>query len=308
MFKVKANNVFLIVLDIIAINAAFLLAVFLHFEGVIPLDIMEIYLKGTIIVTLIKIFLYHYMGLYNVIWQYASVEELIKILFVVLISAVIGSLYLIYMRIGLFFGVYLTIFILELSFISLIRFSSRFKRSVKNRKLFNKDHYHKRILIVGTGSTASLIATEIKNHSLSYGDVQGFIDEDDKKLNKIIGGVRVLGNYYDIGGIVYRYRIDEIIIATPTAPPPTLRMILEESKRTSAKVRIVPGVREMIDGQVSLSRIRDVEIEDLLGREEVNLNVREVISYLEGMTVMVTGGGGSIGSELCRQIARFNPK
>lgn len=126
-------------------------------------------------------------------------------------------------------------------------------------------------------------------------------------MNKTIAGVKVLGNNYDIGSIVHKFNVNEIIIATPTADPTTLRMIISECKRTAAKVRIVPGIRELIDGQVSLSKIRDVEIEDLLGRETVNLNIREVVSYLEGKIIMVTGGGGSIGSELCRQIARFNP-
>ncbi|MEO1814630.1 MAG: nucleoside-diphosphate sugar epimerase/dehydratase [Acetobacterium sp.] len=293
--------------DILAVNMAFLLTLFLHYEGNIPAEIVAIYFRSAFILTAGKILIYKYFGLYNSLWSYASIEELMKILIAGIASSIFGVFYLIYMGAHLYFGIYLTTMLFEIAIISSIRFSYRLTRSLKNRKLFNKQVHEKKILIIGSGATATLIATEIKNHALNYGQVIGFIDEDENKLNKTIAGVKVRGNNYDIGSIVHKYGVNEIIVATPTADPATLRMILSECKRTAARVRIIPGVREMIDGQVSLSKIRDVEIEDLLGRETVNLNVREVIGYLEGRIVMVTGGGGSIGSELCRQIARFNP-
>ena len=251
--------------------------------------------------------IYKYFDLYNSLWSYASVEELLKILLAVIVANVFGVIYLIYMGERLYFGIYLTSMLFEIAMVSSGRFSYRLVRNLKNRKMFMKQDIQKKILIIGSGATATLIATEIKNHALNYGQVIGFIDEDAQKLNKTIAGVKVLGNNYDIGSIVHKYNVNEIIIATPTTDPATLRMIVSECKRTAAKVRIVPGIREMIDGQVSLSKIRDVEIEDLLGRDTVNLNIREVVSYLEGKIILVTGGGGSIGSELCRQIARFNP-
>jgi FlaA1/EpsC-like NDP-sugar epimerase len=301
-----SRQIFLILADAVAVNSAFLLTLFLHYEGNIPSAVINIYFSSMLILTLGKILVYRYFDLYNSLWSYASVEEFIKVIIAVVVANILGIIYLIYMGERLFFGVYITSMLFELIIVGCIRFSYRLFRSLKNRKIFNnKDD--KKILIVGSGSTATLIATEIKNHSDSYGKVVGFIDDDEKKLNKTIAGVKVLGNNYDIGSIVHKFGINEIIVATPTADPTTLRMILSESKRTTAKVRIIPGIREMIDGQVSLNKIRDVEIEDLLGRDTVNLNVREVIGYLEGKIVMVTGGGGSIGSELCRQIARFNP-
>ncbi len=302
-----SRQLFLIAADILATNAAFLFTLFLHFEGDIPSEVISIYLSSVFILTVGKLLIYRFFDLYNSLWSYASVEELIKILLAVIVANVFGVIYLIYMGERLYFGIYLTSMLFEIAFVSSGRFSYRLVRSLKNRKIFMKQDVQKKILIIGSGATATLIATEIKNHALSYGQVVGFIDEDAKKLNKTIAGVKVLGNNYDIGSIVHKFNINEIIIATPTADPTTLRMIISECKRTPAKVRIVPGIREMIDGQVSLSKIRDVEIEDLLGRETVNLNIREVVSYLEGKIIMVTGGGGSIGSELCRQIARFNP-
>ncbi|WP_414150142.1 polysaccharide biosynthesis protein [Acetobacterium carbinolicum] len=302
-----SRQLFLIVADIVAVNAAFLLTLFLHYEGNIPSEIISIYINSVFVFTVGKLLIYRYFDLYNSLWSYASVEELLKILLAVVVANVFGIIYLIYMGERLYFGIYITSMLFEIAFVSSGRFSYRLMRSLKNRKIFMKQDLEKKILIIGSGATATLIATEIKNHASNYGQVIGFIDDDAKKLNKTIAGVKVLGNNYDIGSVAHKYNVNEIIIATPTADPTTLRMIISECKRTAAKVRIVPGIREMIDGQVSLSKIRDVEIEDLLGRETVNLNIREVVSYLEGKIIMVTGGGGSIGSELCRQIARFNP-
>lgn len=302
-----SRQIFLILADVIAVNFAFLLTLFLHFEGNIPSEVISIYLNCIFFLTLGKILVYRYFDLYNSLWSYASVEELLKVILAIVVANILGIIYLIYMGERLFFGVYLTSMLFELIIVGSVRFSYRLFRSLKSRKIFNKNSDEKKILIIGSGSTATLIATEIKNHSENYGQVVGFIDDDEKKLNKTIAGVKVLGNNYDIGSVVHKFGINEIIVATPTADSSTLRMILSESKRTPAKVRIIPGIREMIDGQVSLNKIRDVEIEDLLGRDTVNLNVREVVGYIEGKIIMVTGGGGSIGSELCRQIARFNP-
>jgi Predicted nucleoside-diphosphate sugar epimerases len=302
-----SRQLFLIVADIVAVNAAFLLTLFLHYEGNIPSEIISIYINSVFIFTVGKLLIYRYFDLYNSLWSYASVEELLKILLAVVVANVFGIIYLIYMGERIYFGIYITSMIFEIALVSSGRFSYRLMRSLKNRKIFMKQDLEKKILIIGSGATATLIATEIKNHASNYGQVIGFIDDDATKLNKTIAGVKVLGNNYDIGSIAHKFNVNEIIIATPTADSTTLRMIISECKRTAAKVRIVPGIREMIDGQVSLSKIRDVEIEDLLGRETVNLNIREVVSYLEGKIIMVTGGGGSIGSELCRQIARFNP-
>jgi len=303
----RSRQLFLIAADILAVNAAFFVTLFLHYEGAIPADIFSIYLSSVFVLTAGKLLIYRYFDLYNSLWSYASIEELLKILVAVIVANVFGVIYLIYMGERLYFGIYLTSMVFEIAIVSSIRFSYRLIRSLKNRKIFMKQDLEKKILIIGSGSTATLIATEIKNHALNYGQVIGFIDEDAKKLNKTIAGVKVLGNNYDIGSIVHKFNVNEIIIATPTTDPTTLRMIISESKRTTAKVRIVPGIREMIDGQVSLSKIRDVEIEDLLGRDTINLNIREVVTYLEGKVILVTGGGGSIGSELCRQIARFSP-
>lgn len=307
MQKKTSRQLFLVISDIFSVNIAFLVALFLHYEGHIPSEIITIYLNCIIVLTIGKILIYRYFELYNSLWSYASVDEFIKIIIAGLVGAVFGTAYLIFMGERVFFGIYFTAMILEISFVGGVRFSYRFIRSLKNKNIFKKIDHEKKILIIGSGATATLIATEIRNHSSSYGQIIGFIDDDESKLNKSIAGVKVLGNYHDIYSIVHKFKVNEIIIAVPTAGPYTVRMVIAECKRTSAKVRIMPGIREVIDGQVSLNKIRGVEIEDLLGRESVNLHVTEIISYIENKTILVTGGGGSIGSELCRQIAKFNP-
>lgn len=307
MQKKTSRQLFLVISDVFSVNIAFILALFLHYEGHIPSEIITIYFNCIIMLTIGKILIYRYFELYNSLWSYASIDEFVKIIIAGLVGTVFGTAYLIFMGQRVFFGIYFTAMILEISFAGGVRFSYRLIRSLKNKNILKKFDHEKRILIIGSGATATLIATEIKNHASSYGQIIGFIDDDESKLNKSISGVKVLGNYHDIYSIVHKFKVNEIIIAVPTAGPYTVRMVIAECKRTSAKVRIMPGIREVIDGQVSLNKIRGVEIEDLLGRESVNLHVTEIISYIKNKTVLVTGGGGSIGSELCRQIAKFHP-
>ncbi|MDF1616963.1 polysaccharide biosynthesis protein [Petrocella sp. FN5] len=307
MITKVTRQVSLLITDIIAVNGAFLLALFLHNEGSISSTTITAYLGSAFVLTIGKLFIYRYFGLYNSLWAYASVEELMKVVAAGIAANILGTIYLISMGIRLYFGVYIIGAILEITVVGCIRFSYRFFRRVKNHYPITRQECTNNILVVGSGATGSLIATEIKNHSTAYGQVIGFIDDDEHKLYKTIAGVKVLGNYHDIYSVAHRFKIDEIIIAVPTASGAVMKQIIEESKRSDAKVRIMPGIREVIDGQVSLSKIRDVEIEDLLGRDMINLNVTEVASYIEDKVIMVTGGGGSIGSELCRQIARFLP-
>lgn len=308
MKQITSRRMFLVIFDIVGLNLAFLIASFLHYEGSPPRELMVAYLSLGILLTIVKIATYHYFQLYNSIWEYASIEELMKVVFAVLVGNVIGILYFVAVRFPINAGVFVFAGILEMSFVGSLRFSYRVIRRLRMRRSITTLQYMKHSLIVGSGSTATLIATEIKNHPEVHGKLVGFIDDDPDKYKKSISGVKVLGNRFDIYSICMKYDVNEIILAIPTASKADMKEILSECKNTSAKVRILPGVREVIGGQVSMSKIRDVEIEDLLGREQVNLNIETISSYLEHQIVMVTGGGGSIGSELCRQIAKFNPR
>jgi FlaA1/EpsC-like NDP-sugar epimerase len=165
-----------------------------------------------------------------------------------------------------------------------------------------------RVLIVGAGDAGAMIARELQHRYYDSKQLVGFIDDDRSKHNHILFGVKIFGNRKAIRKVVANYRIQEIIIALPSASGKQLRRIIYECKKTNCEVKILPGLYELIDGKVSIQQVRNVDLEDLLRRESVKLDIARITGYLTGKTVLVTGAGGSIGSELCRQIAALSPK
>lgn len=294
--------------DVIIINVSFIASMFLTGNGHLDSNLLAVFLRISMLTTIVKLLIYQKFSLYNSVWEHASIEELMKVVGAVLVANVVSIAYMTYANFSVFAGVYVIAVMLEICGVGGVRFSYRLMRRVKQKKTFGRGG-EKNVLIVGCGSTANLIAAQMKNHAELHGQVMGYIDEGaTHSIGANIAGVKVLGNKNDIFSVSKRFSISEIILAVPTASKDDRREMLEECKRTNAKVRIVPGIREIMDGKVSLNKIRDVEIEDLLGRDSINLNVGEIEDYIDGKVVLVTGGGGSIGSELCRQIAQFNPK
>src|SRR5665648_740940 len=170
---------------------------------------------------------------------------------------------------------------------------------------FNKGQ--ERILIVGAGDAGEIISREIIRRP-DLGKLVGFVDDDKEKVGKRIHNRKVLGNIEGINDILEGKRVSTIIIAIPTASGKEIKRIFNNIKNKEVRIKTLPGLYELVDGKVSVSRIRSIRIEDLLGREAVDLNLEEISGYLEGKSVMVTGGGGSIGGELARQICRFRPR
>jgi len=164
-----------------------------------------------------------------------------------------------------------------------------------------------RVLIVGAGDAGEVISREIIRRP-DLGKLVGFVDDDKEKVGKRIHNVKVLGNIEGINDILEKEQISTVIIAIPTASGKQVKRIVDNIKSKEVKIKTLPGLYELVDGKVSVSRIREVMIEDLLGRESIDLNLEEISEYLEGKKVMVTGGGGSIGGELARQICRFGPR
>ena len=166
----------------------------------------------------------------------------------------------------------------------------------------------KRIMIMGAGTSGSVILKEMTTSSLVNGCVVCFVDDDKNKAGKFLNGVPVAGNRNDIPRLAEEYRIDEIYIAIPSASAKERKAIIEICRETGCQVKILPGIYQLINGEVSIAKLRNVEIEDLLGRDPIRVNLDEIMGYVSGKVVLVTGGGGSIGSELCRQVASHNPK
>lgn len=301
----KIRKLYLIILDIVLINIAFYIALYLRFEGVIEEQYLQVYLQNAIAITIIKVIVLDYFKLYKSLWEYASIEELAKIVIAAIVSNTAVISYLVIKQAHLPRSVYILTAMLDIFLIGGIRFSYRAFRKVKRYDLSRNDE--KRVMVIGAGDAGAMIIKELKNHTELNSKPVAIIDDDMKKEGQNINGVPILGQRYDILSISIKKKIDEIIIAMPSASKEIIREIVDECKRTKCKLKIVPGMYELIDGKVSIQKIRNVQIEDLLGRDEIKLNTDKISEYLMRKTILVTGGGGSIGSELCRQISKFNP-
>ena len=258
---------------------------------------------ATIYITVLAIF-----KQYNSIWSLAGVSELSKGIIAVTVAYVLNAILSLVStnRIPIMVTTLSAIFImvscngLRLSW-RILRRAIIFNTTIKNKNF-------KRVLVIGAGSAGALVVRELSKRPELKKRVVGIIDDDKQKLGTYIDGIRILGNRYDIKQIVYEKDVEEVVIAIANLEKKTLKELINECKELKVQVKIMPGLNEMIDGKFSIDSIRDVDVNDLLGRETVKLDYSGISDYLQEKIVLVTGGGGSIGSELCRQIVRFNPK
>ena len=306
----KPTKIKLIIEDILLINLSYILALYIRFESAISpkfLDYFAIYIKTAIVITLIKLIVFNLFNMYNTLWKYASIKELRNIVLAIFISNAVVISFLFITNNNLPRGIYIIVPLLEMFLIGGIRFSYRtFNRNNIFTRFRRKNK--KRILIIGAGDAGAMVIREFRNHEKLNSEPIGVIDDDESKKGSVINGVKVVGGRRDIISVSKEYRIDEIIIAMPSASKSEIKEILEICKETRCKLKMLPGIYELIDEKVSIKEIRDVEISDVLGREEVKVDLDKICSYITEKTVLVTGAGGSIGSELSRQIVRFNPK
>ena len=306
----KLNKIKFILGDIVLINLAYILALYIRLESInSPKFIMyfDLYLKLSIVITIIKLIVFNFFNMYNTLWKYASIKELKNIVIAIVLSNAMVISLLVISGNNLPRGVYVIVPLLEMFLIGGVRFAYR---------LFNKDHLFerfkyknkKRILIIGAGDAGVMVIREFRNHEKLNSEPVAIIDDDCSKKGSVINGIKVVGGKDDIIAASERYSIDEIIIAMPSASKEEIKEILDICKETKCKLKILPGIYELIDEKVSIREIRDVEISDVLGREEIKVDLAKICSYITDKTVMITGAGGSIGSELCRQIVNFKPK
>ncbi len=301
---------YLMVYDIIAVNLAFFMALWIRFDlqyTQIPNEYLMAYFKMAPFYSVIVLVVFWFARLYKSIWRFASYSELLRvtaanvILGVVQIIGTIAfikpmpiSYYLI--GIGLQFGA--TLF---------IRFSYRFV--LMQRKVNGIERAtHKNVMLIGAGAAGQMILKELKYGKDSRLNVCCIIDDNPNKWGRYIDGTPVVGGRDDILLSAEKYKIDQILVAIPSAGTAALRDILNICKETGCEMKTLPGMYQFVTGEVSVGKMRDVAVEDLLGREPIKVNMAEIFDYIAGKTILVTGGGGSIGSELCRQIAGHNPK
>ena len=242
--------------------------------------------------------------LYKRIWRYISIGELFLIAEVVTAGMLVSVLYLNLMKGMVFLPTVLALtWFFSLALLGGSRLVWRIYRERKGLSKKGKD----RILIVGAGDAGEVISREIIRKP-DLGKLVGFVDDNREKMGKRIHNRRVLGRVKEINDIIAREQINMVIITIPTASGKEIRAIIDHIKDKKVKVRTLPALYELVDGRVSVSRIRKVSIEDLLGRKSVELNLEEISNYIKGKRVLITGGGGSIGKELGRQICRFAPE
>lgn len=305
--KTYSRKVALLLIDAAIVNICLYFSLFIRFESAIPANYLNIYLHSSIALTFIKIIIFMAFGLYTSLWRYASIDELVQIFFAVFSASIAEYAFGMLLSMKQPNSVYAINIILTLFAIGASRISFRILRRAKYVYFPTKED-KKRVLIIGGGQAGSIVIKEMKNNlELQYLPV-AVVDDDRAKYHSSIHGVPVEGGRDKILSAVDKHNIDEIIIAMPSAPKSEIIEVLNICKKTKCKLKTLPGVYELIDNRVSIKQIRDVKIEDLLGRDEIKLDNDNISKYLQDETVLVTGGGGSIGSELCRQIAKFKPK
>lgn len=311
----KLRRLLLLIIDLILIN----LAAYISLKIGTNFEINNEYLlyREDLIAnipyySIIVITSFYLFGLYRSLWQYASVREMLSIVVSSIFAMTLGFFVFLMLGINLPPNFYIINSFLIVIAVGITRLSYRLTRvfqvyyMTKKGKLLHSRN--SRVVIIGAGEAGIMAAREIMNHKSTNKIVIGFLDDDYKKAGRKVMGLPVLGDIDSIETLMTHIHIDEVVLAIPFMSKNRKKEILEKYKYLNLELNILPPLYEIIDGKIELGVIRKVKIEDLLGRDPISLENPEIKQYIEGKTVMVTGGGGSIGSELSRQIAMFNPK
>jgi FlaA1/EpsC-like NDP-sugar epimerase len=311
IFKDKelfTRRLFLILLDTLVINFSGFIALALRYDFSIAginreyIDAMVAYIP---INTFLTLFIFMIFRLYHSLWRFASITELTNVIYSCSIATAIQYFGMKILNYTMPKSYFLISLLLLTSAVGGSRFLYRAIRVVNNKYHIDSN---KRIMIIGAGQAANTIIKEIHNSKYLNGKMVCAIDDSKMKLGGYIQRVRVVGDRYDIVSSAVKYGITDIIIAIPSLSRKEIKKILNICKETGCVLKILPGMYQLINEEVSVSRLRNVEIEDLLGRESIELDNESIMGYVSNQVILVTGGGGSIGGELCRQIAKHKPK
>ncbi len=308
----QAIALWLMLYDVVAVNAAFLLALWVRFDcrySMIPDVYLGAFLKFAPWYTVICIGVYWTLRLYKSVWRFASFSELFRIGAANVITGLVQIV-----GITLFFGrmpisYYLFGIMLQFVLTVAVRFSYRFILLERSRNKQSKEEavLH-RVMLIGAGAAGQIIIRDLNRASEVKAKVCCIIDDNPNKMGRYIEGIPIVGNRDDILLSAEKYKIDQILLAIPSASAEEKRDILNICKETGCEMKILPGIYQLVNGEVSISKMKSVAVEDLLGRDPIKVNMEEIFNALRNKTILVTGGGGSIGSELCRQIAAHGPK
>ena len=299
----------LVILDIMTVCIASIAPLWIRFELNYK-DIPDVYLTSAwnfmavnVVMTLVIFYLFR---LYHSLWAFAGTAEVQNILAACVLSAIVDFVGMKVMDYPIPRSYYFTYALVLTGITTLVRFSYRIMRGMRHKAQNRKNGT--RVMIIGAGDAGNTVIKEITNSSYSTMVIKCIIDDDEGKWGRFIQGIKIVGGRDKIVEYAALYGIDEIFIAIPSANRATMKALVEICKETSCKLRTLPGIYQLVNGEVNVSKLRDVDVEDLRGRDAIKVDMESILNYVKGKVIMVTGGGGSIGSELCRQIAGHQPK
>ena len=307
------KRIFMVLMDICIVILTSITALIVRFEfslSAVPKYYIGVVWSSLPATLVIAIIVFYVFRLYSSLWVYAGVTELLYLAAACIVDTLLNTVTILlnyrdqeYPLPRSWYFIYGT---LLLAFMFISRYSYRAVRTFFGKKVDEKNL--KRVLVVGAGEAGNSIIKEISGSRFVNMHIVGFVDDDKSKIGKYMHGVKVLGDRNDIIEIANEYLVDEIIIAIPTASAKETKAILDICKQTGCELKRLPGMYQLVNGDVSISKLKDVDVNDLLARDPITVDLDSIMGYVSDKVVMVTGGGGSIGSELCRQIASHNPK
>ena len=308
--QLLVRRIFLVITDIILINGSVFLSLIMRFEiniASVPEEYIQKYIVNVIPFTIVTLIIFWCFRMYHSLWKYASIAELYKIVEACVVAELAHLCVTSFMGWMLPRSCYFTSGVFLIVAMSASRFMYRLLRQLINEYRHTSEQL--KIMIIGAGEATSVLMREISNSRyLDNSKVVCIIDDDLGKVGKYIRGVKIVGTRDHIKEYARYYDIDEIIFAIPSASTKDKREILNICKETSCNLKILPGVYQMVDGEINIKDLRNVDVLDLLGRDPVKVDIESIMGYVKDKTVLVTGGGGSIGSELCRQLVSHKPK
>ncbi len=306
------KSAFLMAFDVMVINISYFIALWIRYDGVfteIPVEFLDPYVYFIPIYTVISLAIFFFARMYHSIWEYVSLRELMRtalgsiaasVIHIILITVIFGKMPISYYLWGSCFQV-LLLLASRFSYRIFIALPQVFGTNTETHK------YHK-VMIIGAGDAGRMLLENIQKTRTNTDRVVCLIDDDPNKQNRYFDGVQIVGGRGDIFGSVEKYKVDRIYIAMPSASKESIREIIEICKETGCETKTLPDFYQFVNSGITASALKDVSVEDLLGRDPIRTDMKEVYELIEGKTILVTGGGGSIGSELCRQVAAHNPK
>lgn len=299
--------------DILIVMGSYFMALFLRFDfqiQMIPKEYISGYLRSMPFWTVSTIVIYYLYKLYHSIWEFVSITELKRIMLADLVLIPVYAVGALVMKLHMPKSYYFMGYVLSCVLCAGVRFSYRYIRFYLHslKEDGNKAQKMDRIMIIGAGTVGQTLMREIRKADTVHAKVVCAIDDDPEKIGRMLEGIPVVGNRHAIVEMVKKYDVNRIIYAIPSTTGQNRKDIMNLCKETGCRMQTVPSVSQIVNEEVSMTKLREIEISDLLGRKQILVNMDEISDYIKGKVVLVTGGGGSIGSELCRQVAARNPK